>query len=174
MHTSKRDLPPRSFLDRLTSVCFLVFFPICYPYWVISSFLFCKTDFMFDKKAQFQACDTVIEKSGWKSGYGVAKTSKNMAESELNCFSNNLGEKVDNGKDTENFIVNEGWWEVNNGAWELAGVKSQIGTSENANSGPVDFDDVDNRRNTDSVRNMQSFLVFSFNFYFICWVQLSS
>ncbi|EJD76035.1 tudor domain-containing protein [Loa loa] len=96
--------------------------------------------------------DTAADKSGWKSDKWIATPSTNMAKSELNCFLNDgFEKKVDNEKDTENWIVNEGGWEINNAGCELVDNGNQIEASENATatSACSDFVGAGNHKNTE-------------------------
>ncbi|KAL3993957.1 Tudor domain family protein [Acanthocheilonema viteae] len=102
--------------------------------------------------------DTSADKSGWKSGNWTAVSNINATKSELNCSLNNgFGEKVNKKNDTENWIVNEGGWEINNASCDLLENRNQIEASEKisrnstAYSARNDFDGVGNDRDAESI-----------------------
>ncbi|CAG9534423.1 unnamed protein product [Cercopithifilaria johnstoni] len=120
--------------------------------------------------------DTAIGKSGWKSGNW---TTENAAESENSGFE----KKMDKKKDTENWIVNEGMWEVNNGdnrnqveafeACEPTDNRNQVETFERTSRNLIaplahsNFDGVGNRINaescTESIEASENLLINAFD-----------
>ncbi|OZC10003.1 tudor domain protein [Onchocerca flexuosa] len=99
--------------------------------------------------------DIAADKSGWKSDNWKTSPSIDTAKNELACVSSNGFEKK---ADTENWIVNEGGWGLNNTDCQLVDNKSQIETSERISEDAAttsacnDFDDVGNFRNVKAMR----------------------
>lgn len=149
-----------SFLDHNTHVCSFIYnisFSILFIYFNLFH------PFELVKKLQLQHDNTAGDKSGWKSGNWKVAYNANGVET-FNCSINNgFKKKVDR----ENWVVNEGEWEINGDGCKLSNknhIEAFERTVENsaASSTRSNSDDIGSRKNTKFVRNILLHFFFLF------------